>query len=209
MKNHTLVLAALLLIIGFPQSARSWGDKGPTAIVQDAETGKPVEGAIALAQYFGAVSLGAGLGTSQGLAKTEEVYSDKDGHINLPDFWKWQGNFLVGNPKPRLAVYKFGYVLWDSQDICPFGSRTDFDENHRTVKLLKFETEAARWIKENYYEGKVGPRGMHCGFLSLCDPHSQKFREIFRANELPLKDKEEDEYSQKLKKEFKERQKLK
>jgi len=175
---------------------------GPTAIVIDAETGVPVEGAIALAQWYSTAPGGLFEGSMLNLEKAQETYSDKDGRINMPDFWE-----RFSAPLPRLTIYKPGYVLWDSKEICPFGKRTDFDEKHRAVKLLKFDTEAARWLKEKYDVGRGGPQRMQKSFFYDCysgEMNSKykgqiKFEKIFDEYEYPLFERENKERSQKSK----------
>ncbi len=204
MENRPVLITLLLLLLCLPLGACA-ADKGAesTAIVIDAESGKPIEGAIALAQWFRAASGGLFEGGMLNLEKAQEAYSDKDGKVNIDGFW---GLFFFSG-KPRLTVYKPGYVLWDCQDICPFGERTDFDEKHRTVKLLKFDTEAARWLKEHYDVGRGGPRRMQGSFFNHCYSGEMgmkyqgqiKFEKIFDEYEIPLQEKEGFEHSQKLK----------
>jgi hypothetical protein len=203
MENRQILKTLVLLLLCFPQTACTGGGKEPTAIVIDAETGKPIEGAIALAQWYRAVSLGFGLGGSLALDKAQEAISDKDGKINIDGYW----GLYIFSRQPGLTVYKPGYVLWDSQRICPFGERTDFDKNQRTVKLLKFEPEAARWLYEypERVNSNVGPRNKHMSFFNLCYTAGDKFQDIFRASELPLANKEALEERQK----FEERKKSK
>jgi hypothetical protein len=195
MKKINLLLIMLVLLF-FPLSAcTGQEDTEPTAIVIDAETGRPIEGAVVLAQWYYVSFLGLGLGSTLGLDKAAETFSDRKGHVYIDYFWKSKGFNWRNNPKPRLTVYKPGYVLWDSHEICPIGKRTDFDEKHRTVKLLKFETEAARWLKKGYDKGRGGPRAMHGSFFRGCysteNINEIKFREIFYKYEKPLDDAEE------------------
>ncbi len=171
---------------------------GPTAIVIDAETGKPIEGAIALAQWFDAGGGAWFEGGTLVLKKAKETYSDKGGRVNIDGFWVRRQLFLPP-PGPRLTVYKPGYVLWDSERICPLNKkRTDFDEKHRIVKLLKFEKEAARWLKEGYDKGRGGPHLMqkmcfgscYSGEMGIKYKDRIKFQDIFDQYELPLLKKE-------------------
>jgi len=196
MKKYAYLLTAVLMLFCLPQTARSWGDKEPAAIVIDNATGKPIEGAVALAQWFRAGGGGIFEGGVDVLDKAKEAFSDKDGKVEISGFWG--ATILTG--KPRLTVYKPGYVLWDSRRLCPTDEpRTDFDEKHRTVKLLKFETEAARWVKE--YPNRAGgfPRSMQNLFFSSCydsgvgrnySRNEIKFRDIFYKYEKPLIDAE-------------------
>ena len=205
MENRQILILLVAVLLSMPMAACATV-KGAesTAIVIDAESGKPIEGAIALAQWFRAASGGLFEGGMLNLEKAQEAYSDKDGKVNIDGFW---GLFFFSG-KPRLTVYKPGYVLWDCQDICPFGERTDFDEKHRTVKLLKFDTEAARWLKEGYDVGRGGPRNMqdsffhnsYSGQISIKYPNNEiKFQDIFRKYELPFI-KQEDKEAQEKKK---------
>ena len=177
MENRPVLITLLLLLLCLPLGACA-ADKGAesTAIVIDAETGAPVEGAVALAQWYYVSFLGLGLGSTLGLEKAAETFSDRKGQVFIDGFWKSKAFNWRNNPKPRLTIYKPGYVLWDSKDICPFGKRTDFDEKNRTVKLLKFETEAARWLKAGYDKGRGGPRQMQDSFYNGCyDSEAGKF----------------------------------
>jgi len=120
----------------------------PTATVIDDETGKPIEGAVAIAIWRGrtgdcALMEGLLVGC-WGVKRIEEVVSDKDGVLNISDFWKTTkdpGSFGTAY-NPRLTVYKFGYVCWDHQRIFQpnykWGNRTDFDKNNRIVRLKKW-----------------------------------------------------------------------
>jgi len=149
----------------------------PTATVIDAETGAPIEGAIALAQWFSSSAV-IPEGRFENLDKAKESFSDKDGKVNIGGFW---GLFSNG----RLTVYKPGYVLWDSKEICPiYEKRTDFDDQHRTVQLLKFDNEAARWLKEKYDVGRSGPHVMQNGcFLRW---YNSEINRMYRHDEIKL-----------------------
>jgi hypothetical protein len=183
----------LLLCLPLAACTEEVVDTGPTAIVIDNATGQPVEGAVALAQWLSAGGGGLFEGGGDVVDKTKEVFSDKDGKLYIKDFWK-KGVF---SGSTRLSVYKSGYVLWDSRRICPdLKGRTDFDENHRTVRLLKFDTEASRWIKEYPNRALGQPRAMQdtCYFECTMNTNSNNnvnFAVIFRKYELPLLNAEE------------------
>ena len=191
--------AVIILIAGLwlVEFASAWLDWRPTAIVIDAETGKPVEGAIALAQWFRAGGGGMFEGGVDVLDKAVETYSDKEGKIYIRGSW----GMHIFSSSPRLTVYKPGYVLWDSRRLCPTDMpRTDFDENHRTVKLLNFDIEAVRWVKEYPNRGRGLPRSMQNLFFSSCydsgigrkySRNEIKFQDIFDKYELPLINAEE------------------
>jgi hypothetical protein len=184
-----ILFAGLLLV----EVVTAFFDFGPTAIVLDAETGKPVEGAVALAQWH-STTAGGIEGPSESLSKAKEAYSDKDGKVFIKGYW----GVNIFLKSPRLTIYKPGYVIWDSKEICPvYEKRKDFDSNHRTVKLLKFDTEAARWLKEGYDLGRGGPRVMQDSFFSHCynsasgTEYNANFIDIYLKHEMPLINAEE------------------
>jgi len=132
-------------------------------------------------------------------SKAQEAFSDKDGKVLIKGYW----GVNIFLKSPRLTIYKPGYVIWDSKEICPvYEKRKDFDSNNRTVKLLKFETEAARWLKAGYDVGRGGPHVMQDLFFSHCYssevPNQIKFEKIFYQQELPFIEKERTETYKKL-----------
>jgi hypothetical protein len=113
----------------------------PTATVIDDETGKPVEGAVALA-IWREVSTEAAAWFEGGKdvpVRIEEVLTDKNGDIFIKGFWNWH---LLEREYPRLTVYKFGYVCWDQKLIFApdykWIPRQDFNKENRVVKLKKW-----------------------------------------------------------------------
>ncbi|HID70808.1 MAG TPA: carboxypeptidase regulatory-like domain-containing protein [Desulfobacterales bacterium] len=88
------------------------GCSTPTTFrVLDAETGNPIEGAVALATW----SMGSGWppGLSYGYtAKAIEAVSDRDGYFTIPGV---TGKIAFNTP--FLQVYKPGYVGWNSRRI--------------------------------------------------------------------------------------------
>ncbi|MFW2367062.1 MAG: hypothetical protein ACN4GW_11640 [Desulforhopalus sp.] len=78
--------------------------------VLDADTGKPIAGAVAIAMWFKTKGL-PGLSNTY-IAKAVEAVSDKNGNLGF--------SFLFGHAaifKPHVKVYKAGYVGWDSERI--------------------------------------------------------------------------------------------
>jgi len=197
-KTNLLLMMVGVLFFPFGACTGQEDTEQPTVIVIDAETGRPIEGAVALAQWHKSASLGLGMGAALNLVKAAEVFSDTKGQVFIEDFWVSNVFNWKNRRQPRLTIYKPGYVLWDSEEICPFGKRTDFDEKNRKVKLLKFEAEAARWLKEKYDKGRGGPRSMQNSFFYGCYSGEMgikykgqiKFQHIFHEYELPLLDKE-------------------
>jgi len=109
--------------------------KKPTGIVIDEETGKPVEVAVAICIWRrGEFSLnGFFEGGFEVVSKIIETTADKDGNFYIPGYW---GINIIS--QPNLNVYKFGYVLWDSNSIFMDGERSDFNKDNRIVKLQKW-----------------------------------------------------------------------
>ena len=202
MKNKFLlriiqvVGAIVILFVGLwlAEVVSAWLDRGPTAIVLDAETGKPIEGAVALAQWH-STTAGGIEGPSESLSKAQEVFSDKDGKVFIKGYW----GVNIFLKSPRLTIYKPGYVIWDSREICPtFEKREDFDEKHRKARLLKFDAEAPKWVEK--YPKESGPRSMQKLFYNGCydsgiirkySRSEIRIDDIFYNYELPLIDKEE------------------
>jgi hypothetical protein len=177
-KYKTVFLALLLLLsILLPAACSSWdkNTKGPTAIVIDDETGRPIEGAVAIAIWRGKkkdCTIVESLESAcWGFRRAEETVSDKDGRIAIPDFWKTtKGKGGTGSIyDPRLTVYKFGYVCWDQQRIfhpkSSWEDRKDFNRDNRIVRLKKWQ---------------IG--------LSL-EEHSMFIRSVTRGDEYKTKDK--------------------
>jgi hypothetical protein len=151
MKNKIKIIIVFLVAINLSTIGKAMDrppkDEGPTAIVIDDETGKPIEGAVAIAIWRDDkdVSLINALhGGGAKFKKAEEVVSDKDGKISIPDFWKTtKGKGGTGSIyDPRLTIYKFGYVCWDQQEIFApdykWTKRTDFNRDNRIVRLKKW-----------------------------------------------------------------------
>jgi hypothetical protein len=162
--NHLTMLFLMMISIMHLGCAAVY----PTVIVIDDETNKPIEGAVAIAIWRGATkdcTLVQGLeGGCEGPVRIDEVVSDKDGNINIKDFWKpcllkddWNW-WLCGEDCPRITVYKFGYVCWDRYDVFApnykWQKRTDFDKKHRIVRMGKWPN--------NF------PLNEHSSFMSYC-----------------------------------------
>jgi len=113
----------------------------PAATVIDDETGRPIEGAVALAVWRKHSSTARAWweGGTDVVVRIEEVVSDKDGNIFIEDFWSWH---LFENNEPHLTIYKFGYVCWDQGNVYidAFNAprRTDFSKKNRTVRMKKW-----------------------------------------------------------------------
>ncbi|MEE9911510.1 MAG: carboxypeptidase-like regulatory domain-containing protein [Deltaproteobacteria bacterium] len=122
-----LAILSLLLVAGC--------DETITGFVVDAETGKPIEGAVILVEWTKVKGL-------PGLTHTEsykvvEVITDKEGKASI------EGVVGLFVDLPRVTVYKKGYVAWNNEYIFPdWEKRTDFKwENNYVFKLEKFKLE--------------------------------------------------------------------
>lgn len=171
----TVLLIMLFLAVPVLSSAMDRPPEGPTAIVVDDETGKPIEGAVALAIWRGYkddCTFVQGIeGGCWGFKRSEETVSDKEGIINIQDFWKTtKGPGKWGSASdPRLTVYKFGYVCWDQKEIFAPNykgtNRTDFDKKNRIIRLKKWPVEFS--TEEHLEAHSSFIRGITLGDYSL------------------------------------------
>jgi hypothetical protein len=148
-KSVIKILFFLIVLFGaiicqlspFKRDALCMGsNKVPTAIVLDAETGKPIEGAVAIAIWRVGDKDGPWFeGGSLVAERIEEAVSDKEGNIYIDDFWDW---YLLESSYPRLTIYKPGYVCWDQKNIYidRFHSeiRKDFNKENRIARMKKW-----------------------------------------------------------------------
>ena len=125
------VKLALLLVISLIAIAGCY--KGITGTVVDAETGRPIEGAVVLVEWTKAKGLGLTYTESY---KVAEVISDKDGKFTLPGCY----NPFVN--EPNMTIYKKEYVAWSSRWIYPgMKNRTDFKWGDNIFKLEHFKSD--------------------------------------------------------------------
>ena len=102
-----------------------------TGTVVDAESGKPIEGAIVLVEWT--MKKGIGLTHTTSYSAKEKV-TDRDGRFSVN---------AVLNPfvnAPDVTIYKKGYVAWNSRWIFPDRrNRTDFIWGDNIFKLEHFK----------------------------------------------------------------------
>lgn len=100
--------------------------------VVDAETGAPIEGAVAMAEWTRTKGLGNTYTVS---AKVVEAVTDKDGNFELG------GCYSPFVNEPLLTIYKNGYVAWSSELIFPaLESREGFEwKNGQVFGMEKFK----------------------------------------------------------------------
>ena len=153
------------------------------ATVVDAETMKPIEGAIINVNCFKNEGWpGLTYGRMSGRV---EVVTDKDGKAYIE---------RVCNPlvsEFTLAVYKPGYVVWGSRAICKPGNvnrwdmpnitkdmlpscetRKDFRWEDYTFKLERFKPEYSHADHESLFNSAI-----NSSFMSYYDPIQEAFRE--------------------------------
>ena len=151
-KRRKILLGALAAAAALALLFLFWDHDAPyTARVVDAESGKPVEGAIYLAVWWKNSAFKEKPwweGPATVMERFVEGRTGPDGIINVPGFWRRR---IAFNPN-TLTVYKPGYVLWFQEKIFPtYANRTDFGREHRVVKLQ-------RWMDTMLY-------GAHSRFL--------------------------------------------
>ena len=84
------------------------GNHGVSGRVVDAETGQPIEGAVALCVW---IEPRWGVEITHHVVAVSESVSDKDGRIRAGGTWRM---FL---DPPELTIYKRGYVAWNNQEV--------------------------------------------------------------------------------------------
>lgn len=125
-KNILLLLIVLLLTTG------CYGPlKGK---VVDAETGAPIEGAVAMAEWTRTKGFGNTYTVS---AKVSEAVSDKEGNFELG------GCYSPFVNKPDLTIYKKGYVAWNNEYIFPdWKKRVEFEwKSGHVFKMERFRED--------------------------------------------------------------------
>jgi len=191
-----ILLVALLLAAFLPcGTALAWFGS-PTAIIVDDETGQPIEGAIALAQWVKHKSTFFEGGIPYA-ARAEEEVSDKEGKIYIK-------GYRTFNPfacERHLTVYKPGYALWNSKkEVIPVKDPLpkEFSSSKNTVRLVKFEKAAEEWEEKS--TGDVAgkrPHEFHSMFLGDCfeldlDTNSISMQDVFWKQEGSFINKEKE-----------------
>jgi hypothetical protein len=192
-----VVIVGLMIFQIFGLKIQSFGmgsDRVPTAIVVDAETGEPIEGAVAIAIWrkHSITERAWFEGGTMVVVRIEEAVSDKEGKIYIDDFWDWH---LSENRYPRLTIYKPRYVCWDQKNIhineYKGTRRHDFDKENRIAHMKK-------WPKGFSFNGHR--RFMSSVTMRDTDKASKKlFRKAFeyegpyQINENTRRDKEREE----------------
>jgi len=117
--------------------------------VVDVETGKPIEGAIVFTSWH--ITYGLGLTYSK-VYTLNETTTDQSGRFRINEY--------VLNPfvnKPKLTIYKAGYVCWNSRIVFPEGFREGFKwGGGQTYMLERFKLEYSRDVHESFFGRAVG-----------------------------------------------------
>jgi hypothetical protein len=123
---RTVIIATMLIYL-------SGCYAGITGHVVDAETQRPIEGAIVLVEWTKKHGFGDAWTESY---KVVETISDKEGNVKIA------GCYSPFVEHPDVTVYKKGYVAWSSRWIFPDNrNRTDFKWSYRIFKLEHFKNE--------------------------------------------------------------------
>lgn len=140
-------------------------DEEINGIVVDAETGRPIEGAVILVEWMEEKGL-PGLRISESY-KVVEVMTDKEGKAHI------EGVFSPFVDPPYVAVYKKGYVAWSNRFIFPnYKKRTDFKwENDYMFKLEKFKEEYSYQKHVSFISNAVRGRGASEGKRLMADAY--------------------------------------
>jgi len=115
--------------------------------VVDAETMKPIEGAVVMAEWTTNVgSIGSSATASY---KVVEAVTDANGKATIEGLFS-----LVVHP-PIVAVYKPGYVVWSSRSTWPVHSYRDFRWEDQTFKLERFKPEYSYVDHESFFSSAI------------------------------------------------------
>ncbi len=144
-KSILLLLASLLISTG------CYGYGTLKGKVVDAETGEPIEGAVAMAEWTKTKGFGNTYTVS---AKVSEAISDKEGNFELG------GCYSPFVNEPSLTIYKKGYVAWNNEYIFPnWQKREGFKWiSGQVIALEKFKsiythTEHTRFLRSSTNSG--------------------------------------------------------
>jgi hypothetical protein len=175
-------LRIFFMLLSVNSCAAMSGHQQPTAIVIDADTGQPIEGAVAIAIWrkHSATERAWWEGGTMVVVRVEEAESDAQGRIYIDGFWgSW---YLFENRYPRLTIYRPGYICWDQENTFIRGQsgylRTDFNSKHRIAKLKKWP-EKFSFVRHSRFVNNVTMGDAHDApqkkFVNAFD-YERKFR---------------------------------
>jgi len=108
-----------------------------TGRVVDAETGKPVEGAVVLVQWT--MTKGVPGMTHHEVHKIIEMETPQNGKIAIPKTFSPLIN------KPEIVIFKEGYIAWRSDIIYPGWQKRKDLSDFLVIKMEKFKEEFSRY----------------------------------------------------------------
>ncbi|HAA05771.1 MAG TPA: TonB-dependent receptor [Syntrophobacteraceae bacterium] len=151
-----------------------WTIKGQ---VVDADTGKPIQGAVVAIDWWEAAFGPPGLSTSKDMEVSEDT-SDAQGNFHVPKY----ATFGLGR-EFNMVVYKHGYVLWSSWKIFPsYAERKDFSlRSGMKIKLQPFKEEyskEAHAMFVSHMQPLIGARK----FTSAVKSENELAAELVRKN---------------------------
>jgi hypothetical protein len=127
----------LLVIAALPADAA-----GPwRAQILDAETGQPLDGVVVLAIWRTEPS-GIRMHTGREFYDVDEVVSDADGRIVIPErsLMAWRRMSKISGPE--LVVFKPGYGIWEFRDVA--AQRERLDPTSRREAIERAQKKFAR-----------------------------------------------------------------
>jgi hypothetical protein len=150
MENRKSVKAIIILLIfsitifvcALGCQANQWvyfHDKGIRGHVVEADTNKPIEGAIVVTMWQLSQIGSQGFG---GYAKVIETETDKEGKFIIPA-WKafkpLTSNSIMHDSAPKVIIYKPGYKVYWSHRVLWEGYPNDFSKTDEDKRKLKEE----------------------------------------------------------------------
>jgi hypothetical protein len=137
-----IIIAVVLVVLSIITSLL----KSISGTVVDAETGKPVEGAVVLVEWTRRVGIGDYHTVS---VRAAETLTDKAGKFNA------FGPLHPFVDPPDVTIYKKGYVAWNNKRMFP-------DYKHRQTSEDMYQT-----IKQEKFRGSYS-YDRHVSFIRMC-----------------------------------------
>jgi len=133
MKNKKVNILSIVIVVLLAGYTKGCAYLPISGTVVDAETGKPIEGAVVLVEWT--IKKGIGDKHTESV-KVAEVLTDKDGKFDLP------GCYQPFVEAPDLTIYKRGYVAWNNKYIFRDGNRADFTwQSSMTCRVAILKTD--------------------------------------------------------------------
>lgn len=139
------VLGAALILMAICSGCAVFGytlhDDGVDSRVIDADTGKPIQGAVVVAYWEMHRGSFAGDSLPCGAANVEEAVTDKNGKFHIPGWGPIHSSCEMRSFDPFLYVFKsgYGYARVGNYPLNPpFITSTHSEWNDKPIKLKKF-----------------------------------------------------------------------